>query len=84
MNTIFEICVFIVLVGIPCQLFYWCVVRPVLLAKAEFDVCRLRVKLLELAAHTTREGKLAVPIIDKRCENFLRWKDAANLILPFW
>jgi len=69
MKTIFEICIFIVLVGIPLQLFYWSVIRPVLLAKIESESFKLR-KRLELAGEiTSREGKQALPVIERKCHN---------------
>lgn len=82
MKTFFEICIFIVLAGIPLQLYYWCVIRPVLLAKAEFDICRLRTKLGKLGLTTTREGKQAVSIIDKKCEGLLRFMDSLDALQP--
>jgi hypothetical protein len=82
MKTIFEICIFVILVGIPLQVYYWCAIRPVLLTKVEFEVCRLRKKLHELGLSTTREGKQAVPIIDKKCEGLLRFMDQFDMLRP--
>lgn len=82
MKTIFEICFFIVLVGIPVQLYYWCVIRPILLARAEFEICRLQSKLQKLSATTTREGKHAAPIIERKCEIFLRCMNSLDALQP--
>ncbi len=82
MKTLFEICIFVVLVGIPLQLYYWCVIRPILLTKAEFDVYRLRIKLEKAGLTTTREGKQAVAIIDKKCDGLLRFISILDALQP--
>jgi hypothetical protein len=82
MKTIFEICIFVVLAGIPLQLYYWCVIRPVLHIKTEFEICRIRSKLHDLELTTTHEGKQAALIIHKKCGCFLHSIDHFDALLP--
>jgi hypothetical protein len=82
MKAIFEISCFIVLAGVPLQLYYWCVLRPVFLTKIGYDISRLRSKLHEVASTTTKEGKIAVPIIDRNCEFFLQVMSRIDLLRP--
>lgn len=71
MKTFFEICFFFLMIMVPAQLYYNCVIRTVLLAKMELEVLRLRTKLNALATEA-RDVKQAVSILDRRFDKFLR------------
>lgn len=81
MKLLFEIALFLCLVGIPAQLYYWCVIRPVLLTKARFEMERHLQALESGATETTKEGKHAFPIIARRAANGLRCLNQVDLLV---
>jgi hypothetical protein len=83
MKTLFEICFYLVLAGVPLQLLFWCVVRPVLLTKTEFEISRIRETFPHLASTTTKEGKQALHIMEDRAKSFLNGLHCADALLPF-
>lgn len=81
MKIIFEICAFIVLVGIPAQLFYWCVIRPTLLAKIDMESTKLHKRLDLLGQTISKDHKHALPIVDQKCANLSRWLNEVDAFI---
>lgn len=81
MKIIFEICVFIVLVGIPVQLFYWCVIRPSLLAMIDLESTKLRKRLNSIGHTIAKDNKQALPIVEQKCTNLSRWLNVVDAFI---
>jgi hypothetical protein len=66
MNILFEICLFLLLFGVPLQLYYWCVLRPVFFTRNIFALERLQERLKSLPESIKKESKEALPILHKK------------------
>ncbi|HEY4416861.1 MAG TPA: hypothetical protein VGO57_14310 [Verrucomicrobiae bacterium] len=79
MKTAFEICVFLLLVGVPLQLYYWFVIRYAGLLKIRFELEKLRHKLQVI--ETNRDGQAAIAILVKKCNRTLYWMYDFDFVL---
>jgi hypothetical protein len=71
MKTAFEICLLLLLVGVPVQLYYWFVLRFVVLIKMRHEIQCITHKLQTL--ETSREGQAALSVLVNKCNRALRW-----------
>lgn len=70
MKTALEICIALLMIGVPLHLYYWYVLRVAALVKIRFDLERLRHKIQNV--ETNREGQAGVSVLLKKTDWALR------------
>ena len=65
MKTTLEICLFLLLIGLPIYLFYWRLFRPILIVRLRYRIFKARddLRLLALSGEMDKKDR-AYPILD--------------------
>ena len=83
MKTTLEICLFLLLIGLPIYFFYWRLFRPILIVRLRYRIFKARddLRLLALSGEMDKKDR-AYPILERccnRCITILEVTDISDL-----